>query len=128
MHADTIIVNTKLGLSDCSLFALAFLSILAKGEDPSAYTFKMGTHVHHCLTEGVFSDLISNKKNKEKNTKIITAVFTIAVFRMPTIEKMIHCDRCHDWYHIALCVTVSESVCKEKKALWYCEICLFLLR
>ena len=49
--------QSQVGSSDCGAFALAFASAIAKGDDPSQYTYdqmQMRDHLHRCLSRGNF--------------------------------------------------------------------------
>ena len=58
----------------------------------------------------------------------ITNIVKIPVYckcRMPEIKdlKMIQCSTCSEWYHIDVCVQVSEEVIKKRSSIWLCDNC-----
>ena len=114
------------GSPDCGIFALAHASVFASGLHPSSCYFeqhRMRTHLHTCLAEGNFSPFPIRRIGRE-NKKRVRMCRKIKVFcncRMPESfgdSLMIQCGWCQQWYHLGLCVTVSDP-----KSEWFCSNC-----
>ena len=117
------------GSADCGLFALAFAAVLAAGGHPSAYLFHqqaMRNHLHQCLTLNRFSPFPTRRIGREnrKAARISQPVHVYCTCRMPASfgNHMIQCGKCHRWYHLDLCVVVSEQATKAKSQ-WFCSAC-----
>ena len=94
--------------------ALAYASVLAKGDDPSKYVFDqyvLRSHLHNCLSERVFT--VSCEKEKKENNHhnyLLFLKFFAQVgwqkqkkwFSVPSVSNGI--------YHLNVCVNVSEDV------------------
>ena len=61
--------QSQAGSTDCGWFALLFISILTKGDNPSHHIFeqkKMKSHLHLCLSEGSFKDFPTRMSRTKK--------------------------------------------------------------
>ena len=114
-------VNTQSGLMDCGLFASAYCTSLAHGQDPSAVIYdqsKMRDHLLECI-ENKKMALFPVSRNKRVSSKFIT-VCVYCICRSPyTGEKMVCCDKCKQWYHTEC---IKEPIFEEKEK-WYCDAC-----
>ena len=66
--------QSQVGSSDCGLFSLVFAYVLAKGEDPSNYTFnqgKMRNHLFKCILQGRISDFPMTRIGYQKKKNIL---------------------------------------------------------
>ena len=97
------------GTSDCGLYAIAFATAIAFGDDPASCLFdaqKMRQHLYYCLEAGKLepfphrSRLGGHVKNED----------VYCVCRMPEMHSvsMIECTQCSKWFHS--CVEVSDTI------------------
>ena len=114
------------GTSDCGLFALAFASVIAKGDDPSKYTFDqsaMRRHILSCIINKKFTDFPTRRIGRGITKHITTFKFKVhCKCRMPELpgDKMIQCN---EWFHVGLCVNVPDKFLHQKSLPWYCDSC-----
>jgi hypothetical protein len=118
----------QVGSSDCGLFALAFASILAAQDDPSKYLFDqsaMRRHIHRCLLSGVFNPFPTKRIRRRISKKTVISFSVHCMCRMPEapVEKMIQCNKCKEWYHCEICITVPKDVLEKPALPWYCNNC-----
>ena len=113
------------GSDDCGMFAIAFASVLAAGDHPSAYLFnqkEMRQHRHTCISLGKWSSFPNKKKGRENKAraKYTEEVKVYCDCRMPKTfsEKMVQCGQCKTWYHLEKCVFDIDL---DKK--WQCHAC-----
>lgn len=121
-------VTKQSGGSECGLYALAYVTYLAFGLDPTLFVFNsdlMRNHLVNC---------IENKKMqpfptvRERRHLMGTSIVVIDVYchcRCPdTGSKMVCCDgKCRQWYHFD-CLSPTAQVVTLKKRKWYCHDCL----
>ena len=116
------------GTSDCGLFALAYAAVLVKGDDSSKYVFDQGCmrkHIHQCLHSGKFSDFPIRRIGRRITKKTSFTFSVYCICRMPELPggEMIKCNNCSEWFHIGICVKVSEEVRTKRSVPWYCNNC-----
>ena len=117
-------VNKQSGTKDCGVFAAAYCTALAFGEDPSAVVYDqqhLRYHLLNCL-ERKMSVFPNIRPRRTASTWITVNVYCIC--RGPdTGEVMIACDSCKKWYH-AECVSGCLKEFKFKK--WFCLSCIHI--
>ena len=117
--------NLQSGGCDCGLYAIAYATAIAYGEDPCQCEFdqpKMRQHFYQCLEAGKMKPFphrrvyghgkISNFDNFEVHCRC----------RMPELKNtpMIECTKCKNWYHFS-----CEDVVEDKTdTMWLCHSCL----
>ena len=118
-------VQTKRGVNDCVLFALAFATSLCQGEDPTKITYvqhALRSHLTSCLEArrmNPFPKLVrSCRKINPIQEEEIVPVHCLC--RLPESGKMVVCVGCRERYHQA-CVDVQKTL--RKKTPWYCRKC-----
>ena len=114
-------VHAYVGSVDCGLFAIAFASIIAHGDDPGCYTFDqnlMRDHLHQCFIKGAFSSFPVRRKNR-RNARIshMACVPIYCLCRMPEMcgIQMVNCNNC---------VKITPDQLKTKSIPWYCNKCI----
>ena len=122
---------------DCGVFAIAFATALAFGDDPTRKRFnvkKMRHHLRDCLKvkrmspfpEIAGDEVGSVKVDACKEKKCVFELFCIC--RMP-YEKpkkeddfMAECDACKEWYHKS-CLKIPDRVFKKSNSKYLCTTC-----
>ena len=113
--------------SDCGLFALAFVTSICFGEDPSNISYdqpKLRQHFVHCLEKGeitLFPKSVLPVKRKTRATK--TRVELFCSCRLPnTGDQYVQCSECLEWYHPD-CTNIPDAVVNSRE-IWGCSKCL----
>ena len=122
-------VSKQAGSQDCGLFAIAFMTSLAYGNNPIREVYRqdeMRAHLLTCFEKQVMQCFPTLKKRRISNPIVKTT--TIAVFctcRLPYDpdkgEKMVCCDTCDKWYHTHCISEESKQRIQQKN--WYCDKC-----
>ena len=114
-------VTRQSGTSDCGLFAIAYITHLAFGQDPALFTFsqdKMREHLIQCIERGVMHPFPVLKSKRPTEGKVIE-VKVFCYCRCPESKTMVACDGdCLEWFHIEC---VASPVKKKDK--WFCNNC-----
>ena len=121
-------VQMQSGGYDCGLFAIAFATALADGEQPGRCLFdqnKMRQHLLKCLQEAAMTPF-PLKKNRRNGCRVKSwdTIEVHCICRMPEVNgvDMIECSNCKTWYHIPLCISVPRDATQSKKE-WFCNTC-----
>lgn len=118
-------VQKQLGGCDCGLFAIAFATTLATGNQPEQCFFDqaaMRRHLYECLTKQEMS-MFPHKPRRI--TRMVKQEDTLELFctcRMPEIPPMVECSRCCNWYHVN-CVSVPQEALDNSSTEWICQYC-----
>ena len=116
------------GPSECGVFAIAFATALAYGENPTQYLFdqsKMRLHLTMCLEQGQMTMFPFKKLRRvKKAVKTMEKVRIYCSCCMPDLPdtKWIECTKCKEWYHAISCVVVPRTAFKSKVP-WFCLKC-----
>ena len=115
-------IQFQKGSADCGLFAIAYATDVAFGNDPASFQYEQGALRAH------FFDCI-------RNNKLVQKIFTytrpkteyINVYcscRLPDNgeEKMAKCASCSEWYH-QICERISSNIFHKKASIWKCSKC-----
>ena len=118
-------VMMQSGTSEYGVFAIAFATALAYGENPTQYLFvqsEMRSHLTMCLERGQMTMFPFKKLRKvEKVVKTMEKVRIYCSCHMPDLPntKWIECTKCKEWYHATSCVVVPKTAFKSKVP-WFC--------
>ena len=118
-------VTKQSGSCDCGLFAIAYITHIAFGLEPSNYVFdqsKMRTHFTQSLEKKLIEPF---PILKEKRTTLSSTVIDVEVHcycRRPyNGQQMVQCNGdCHQWYHLE-CIKRAAAVQRKQK--WFCRNC-----
>ena len=123
MH--TMNVQMQVGGTDCGLFALAFITAVLDGQNPTSLYFdqqKMRRHLSECLEKKMPRPFPIVKQQKRRRAVLHTTV--VPVFcdcRLPDNgSRMVQCTGCLKWYHVK-CAVRHEDELKSKD--WFCMQC-----
>jgi len=124
---------------DCGVYAIAYMTDLCHGVDPSSCYYAESTvlrkHLIQCYTEGRMNIFPSQSLQKRRpsvyqlniycSCRLPFALEHVKLEDVPTGEDtdMIQCGICSGWYH-RTCVNLSHEQFKElsqPKALWMCD-------
>ena len=117
-------VSKQSGSSDCGLYAVAYITHIAFGDDPSLVIFnqsKMREHLLKCLEEQQMQPFpIMKKLRTSGSPSRVIEVQVCCYCRCPDDgSKMVACDgECGNWFHVKC---INTTVHRNKK--WYCKIC-----
>ena len=133
MLSDEPVVTFKLhkvqfqkGSRDCGLYAVAYATDLAYGNDPSSYRYKqekLRSHFIDCIKKEILTpfprDIAITGKPSLENVPIYCSC------RLPDNgeERMVRCSRCGEWYHQS-CERIPPKVFQKSDVLWECSKCI----
>ena len=114
-------VNRQSGTNDCGVFAAAYCTSLAFGQDPSFVVYSQDCLRHHLLA------CLENQKMslfpiiRCRTSSMYVSVKVYCNCRCPdTGEVMVACDKCKNWFH----VQCTQACIKDVKGkTWYCLNC-----
>lgn len=112
------------GSSACGLYAIASITALCSGIDPTAISFNqelMRSHLMECLESGKMRTFPSNDRFVMKRVKGFQKETLHCHCRQPSSEKMIKCRVCGDWFH-GRCESVSLNNWRKPSS-WNCAKC-----
>ena len=117
-------VSKQSGTSDCGLFAIAYITAIAFGLNPSSCVFEqrmLRYHFLQCLEKKIITPfpLTREKRTGSNFTKILHFRVYCHCRCIDTGEKMVKCHgHCQEWFHIKY---ISSKVSRNKK--WFCMNC-----
>ena len=118
-------VARQTGSQDCALFAIAYMTSLAHGKDPTVVVYDqndMRCHLVSCFEKHSLTIFNTIKKRRPEKKQLKSNTFDIYCYcRLPdTGERMVCCDLCSKWYHIKC---ISEDVPVNDDNDWHCTRC-----
>ena len=112
------------------LFAIAFATSLARGEQPGSFFYEQKATRKHLIEslEKQNNTAFPIQKIRRHGSKVRHSanVPIHCVCKLPKLEgiKMIECSYCGAWYHIDLCVSVSSDFQQPHTCIkWACVKC-----
>ena len=118
-------VQKQSGTVDCAVYAMATVTCILLGEDPTSVVFnqkELRLHLVKMLEANTLSlfPVLKTRRPAERVIKIQQCpVFCIC--RLPDNgEEMVSCDTCEEWFHLS-CLNISETPTTES---WFCNACL----
>ena len=130
IHTDKPSFNVKIasvskqsGSADCGLYAIAYITSIAFGLNPTLCVFEqsaMRPHLLNCFQEKEMSPFPMLRERRSSLTATTISIKVYCYCRcIDTGEKMVICDgQCGEWFHTKCALT---SVSKKKK--WFCKNC-----
>ena len=110
-------VTHQSGIVDCGLYAIAYITSLAYGNDPSALVFcqeLLRSHFIKCLQQKLLTEFPVKQKRRQKPPKLYEIIL-YCTCRMPDDgKKMAFCEECDEWYH-AKCLGSMGEVPEDLK-------------
>ena len=116
------------GSTDCGIFAIAFATALANGEQPGGFHFeqpRMRKHLMHCLEARYLSAfLVTRRRRRAAKVKLSSTIHVYCSCRMPEQAgiTMIQCSICKEWFHVGVCVDVPTQAL-DSATKWFCNKC-----
>ena len=114
--------------NNCGLFALAYATSLAFGEDPASILYdeqSLRKHLLGCIDNNSmtpFPKLVKPKKPSSRCKKSLVRVEIHCSCRMPWDDrKMAECESCLQWFHQD-CEKIDDSVFVNGQE-WVCSLC-----
>ena len=112
------------GSNDCGVFAIAYATDLAHGNDPASFRYKqevLRTHFMDCLEKKTLSPFPNDICHPGRPKSEVISVYCSCRLPDNGQERMARCSNCQEWYHqscegIAHCVFTDNSV-------WICTRC-----
>ena len=118
-------LSTQKGSADCGFYAIAIITTLVFGNDPSkiVYHDEMRPHLKQCFESGTIAEFpaLQRRRIKERTVSIIECPI-YCICRLPTESEdtvMIQCDMCQIWYHVK-CLKVNPDMDDKE---WFCQQC-----
>ena len=120
---------------DCGVFAIAFATALAFGQDPSKLRFdvpKMRQHLVECLKSKKMSPFPEMKPGSSDVVLSKRKFYTVELFcscRMPyekpksEADLMAQCGSCKEWFH-QRCEKIALEIFKASGMNFLCAMCL----
>ena len=118
-------VNKQSGDNDCGLFAAAYATSIAYGQDPSSIVYNqalMREHLFKCLEAKRMIPFPSIRKRRVLQSKTIK-IQVYCYCRSPNDGKeMVQCDQksCKEWFHLQ-CIAADNNIIDGQK--WFCKNC-----
>ena len=110
-------VTHQSGIVDCSLYAIAYITSLAYGNDPSTLVFcqeLLRAHFIKCLQQKLLTKFPAKQKRRPKPPKLYE-ILLYCTCRMPDDgKKMVFCEECDEWSH-AKCLGSMGEVPEDLK-------------
>ena len=112
----------------CGFYAVAAAFSICCLEDPTGLMFDesvMRKHLQDCLTTKTLRPFPSFRTGgKTYATQIRAKILCICLQQSTSSQKMIKCDKCHNWYHDS-CVGLSttSTPIRERDAMWHGPCC-----
>jgi hypothetical protein len=113
---------------DCGVFAIAFATSLANGEDPASRLYnpkKLRAHLVDCLASGTLTPFPSDPIRAKRSWEIVQEEELFCTCRRTGWEKkgltLLGCDTkgCEGWYH-TICI---KDCPKNFDDDWFCDNC-----
>ena len=116
------------GSTDCGIFAIAFATALANGEQPGGLHFEqpqMRKHLMHCLEAQCLSGFPVTRRRRAARVKLSSSLHVYCSCRMPEQagSTMIQCSMCKEWFHVGVCVDVPIQAF-DSATKWFCNKCI----
>ena len=116
------------GVKDCGLFSIATATSFCFGESPGERCYEqslMRGHFRQCLARGEMTPFPSRAVVARK-IRSLTDIEVYCSCRLQDNEqeRMVECDRCHEWFHQS-CQQVQRAVftTQEEDLVWHCCKC-----
>ena len=115
--------NKQAGSNDCGLFAAAYCTSLAHGQNPSAFVYNQSLLRKHlmCCLEAQKMELFPVIRERRIGTATLMRINVFCYCRCPDDgTPMVQCDgkHCGEWFHISC---IDSKINKESK--WFCKKC-----
>ena len=115
------------GGSECGLYALAYITHIAFGLDPSLFVFdsdSMRSHLINCVESKEIQPFPIIRERRRLPGINIVVINVYCHCRCPdTGSKMVKCDgECGQWYHFECLSPIAQAAASKKKK-WYCDYC-----
>ena len=116
-------VQMQRGSNDCGVFAIAFVTAICCGFDPSDLYFQqdaMRAHLFKCLQDQYITPFPILKRQTRR--LVVLQALELEIFcwcRLPDEGTMVECSTCLRWFHFH-CVKPSEKITEGS---WYCRDC-----
>ena len=116
---------------DCGLYAIAFATSLAYGENPEEELFdksKLREHLKSCFRSQTMTPFPKTTKQMPRFQTTTSTVELYCICRMPfELPKslkfeMAECTKCKKWFH-RQCENIPKEVFSSKQKEWLCSSC-----
>ena len=117
-------VAKQTGSVDCGLFALATITCLALGNDPTTVVFDQKQLRHHLIksmeTNTISSfPVIKTRRPKSKVSKVQTCIIYCVCRQADYGPELIQCNTCKKWFHLGDCFKKPDNDYDD----WFCTAC-----
>ena len=115
-------VAKQVGVVNCGLHAIAMVTCLAFGQDPTTVVFnddELRPHLSNIFeTKKISVFPIKKRRNPQSDIRkeVICGIFCYC--RLPERDKMVCCGKCQDWFHLTCVQThIPDDID------WFCSSC-----
>lgn len=122
-------VQRQCNLADCGLHAIAVLTSLCHGVDPTAVTFdpkRLRPHFVACLRKKCMTmfPILRKHRGSSARYKKTEELQVYCTCRKPySKSRMASCDKCGEWFH-QNCEAIPDEVFLLTNPAWSCHNCL----
>ena len=129
-------VQQQVNSVDCGVFAIAFATSLAFGDDPTKLSYddtQLRPHLLKCLKENNFKRFPTILKSSSlRCRKKVKEIEVYCSCRMPwnsdinsddESQDMAYCTLCKEWYH-RVCEKIPSNVFDNNRIKWKCSSCI----
>ena len=121
-------ITAQTGTVDCALFAMAYVTHLANGKDPTTVVFnqhELRPHLLKTFESGKVAPFPVLKTQRPSKQHKREAIQIYCYCRLPDHgELMICCDECNKWFHKECVMGDKDRVSLEEKSSWVCGNCI----
>ena len=114
-------VVRQAGYNDCGVFAAAYCTALANGQDPVTFVYNqsiMRKHLEQCLSNAKLMPFPVIKARRGGNPRYDEVDVYCLCRSVDDGSPMVCCDKCTEWFHLSC---VNAKVITEDR--WYCQTC-----
>ena len=120
--------NKQANYDYCGVFAAAYCTALANGQNPSSFVYDQSTmrkYLVQCLSNAIMGPFLVIRDQRSGNARIDNTIDVYCSYRSPDDDgsPMVQCDRCKEWFHQSY---ISNKIVKEQR--WYCTKCCAAIR
>ena len=122
LHYKICPAQQQYGKKDYGLFAIAYATEIAYGNDPVVVSYlqsEMRKHLISCFQQGELKPFPRARKTARICCREILSIKTFCCGLPESYSNMIECELCFSWYHYR-CVGITK---KSDTVSWVCKAC-----
>jgi len=114
-------VIKQAGYNDCGVFAAAYCTALANGQDPETFVYNqsiMRKHLEQCLSNAKMTPFPVIKVRRGGNPRYDEVDVYCLCRSIDDGSPMVCCDKCSEWFHLSC---IGAKIIEADR--WYCQTC-----